>query len=146
MKNRVLILGLCLLLLQNCSERKKESISSENKSKVDLALDRIKLYADSSATVYRVSIDYLKSHPGDSLYLKNNYQDKASRYYLGFVNEMENVTKIYMQREVLQDEYDVFIQKCKVHLGSFKTNVKELLDLGFEFKLDNPYLSKESVK
>jgi hypothetical protein len=111
-----------------------------------VALDRIELYADSSATVYRASIDYLKSHPGDSLYLKENYQAKASRYYLGFINEVENVTKIYMLREVPQEEYDVFIEKSKLLLGSFRTNVKELRSLGFKFKLHNPYLSRESGK
>lgn len=144
MRNSFLILGLCLLLL-NCSERKKE-ISSENKSKISVALDGIKLYSDSLATVYRSSIDYLKAHPNDSLYLKTNYQNKASRYYLGFVNEMENVTQLYMKREVPQDEYDVFIEKSKVLLGSFKTNVKELKGYGFRFKLYNPYLEKEPAK
>jgi len=139
---RFLILGLCLLLL-NCSERKKkgeESISNENKSKISVSLERVNLYADSSAMVYRASIDYLKSHPKDTLYLKSNYQDKALRYYLGFVNEVESVTQLYMKREIPQEEYDVFIGKSKQLLGSFKKNVKELLDLGFEFKLDNPYL------
>jgi hypothetical protein len=145
LKNKGVVIIL-LVLIWSCTNRKSETIVRDNQPKFDTPLKVIESHFDSLTIVYENAIDYLAKNPGDSLSVRNRFQSEAAHHFNLIVETMESVNRQYENKDISVDLYDNYVSSLKKLSAGFKEKKAELAKYGFEFKLHNPYISKDPAK